>query len=138
MGRGLGSAGHVPIVAGRDERYARNGMWGRRSRSLETERRKLGLCGMKRTTIISIHELLLRRNDGSTCVVALASLDGKAFARSMDFYLVIACVAVVAVRHVGQGVLVAGLLSYSRIEPFHGCALDGVIDVAAGVIRVID
>ena len=56
----------------------------------------------------------------------------------MDFYLVIAGVAVVDVRHVGQGVLVAGLLSYSRIEPFQGGASDGVIDVATGIVRIID
>jgi hypothetical protein len=62
---------------------------------------------MEGTAIISIHQLLYRRNDESTCVVAQASLDGDAFARGTDFYLVITRVAVVAVRHVGQGVLVA-------------------------------
>src|SRR2546429_2888801 len=82
--------------------------------------------------------LLLCWNDERTCVVPLASPNSDTFACGMDFYLVIAGVAVVDVRHVGQGVLVAGLLSYSRIEPFHGGALDGGIDVATRIVRIND
>src|SRR5437660_6440079 len=82
--------------------------------------------------------LLLCRNDERTCVVPPASFNSNTFTHGADFYLVIAGVAVVAVRRVGQGVLVAGFLSYSRIEPFHGGALDGVIDVATGIVRITD
>ena len=76
--------------------------------------------------------------DERTGVIALASLDGDAFARRTDFYPVIVGAAIVAARHVRQGVLVASFFAYSRIELFHGSALDGVIDVATGVVRVID
>ena len=47
-------------------------------------------------------------------------------------------VAIVAARHVRQSVLVTSFFSYSRIELFHSSTLDGVIDVAAGVVRIID
>ena len=93
---------------------------------------------MRGTSCKGMPTLLLCWNDERTCVVPLASPNSDTFACGMDFYLVIAGVAVVDVRHVGQGVLVAGLLSYSRIEPFHGGALDGVIDVATGIVRIID
>ena len=82
--------------------------------------------------------LLLCRNHQRACVVALASLDRDALARATNFHLVISSVAVVAVRHVCQGVLVASFLGYPRIEPFYGCALDGVINIAAGVICVVE
>src|SRR5207302_4550468 len=97
MNLGLGPSRHRPIVAGRDERYGGKGM------------PMLLLCG----------------NHERTCVVALPSLDGDAFACGTDFHLVITGGAVVAMRHVCQGVLVASLLSYSRIELFHGGTLDG-------------
>jgi len=73
-----------------------------------------------------------------TGVIALAGLDGEAFTGGTDFDLVIVAVAIVAARHVRQSVLVASLFSYSRIELFHGGTLDGVIDVATGIVRVID
>src|SRR5213082_3805382 len=85
-----------------------------------------------------VHPLLLMRNAARTCVVALPGFDGDAFARGPDFHRVIASVAVVAVRPVCQGVLVASFLGYPRIEPFYGCALDGVINIAAGVICVVE
>ena len=93
---------------------------------------------MRGTSGKGMPTLLLCRNHESTGVVSLASLDGDAFACGTDFYLMITGVAVVAVRRVGKSVLVASFLGYSRIKPFHGCALGGVIDIAAGVGRVID
>src|SRR5882724_10628248 len=93
---------------------------------------------MRGTSCKGMPTLLLCRNDERTCVVPLASLNSETFTRGTDCYLVIAGVAVVAVRHVGQGVLVAGFLRYSPIEPFHGGALNGVIDVATGIVRIID
>src|SRR2546430_17705859 len=92
---------------------------------------------MRGTSYKGMPTLLLCWNDERTCVVPLASPNSDTFACGMDFYLVIAGVAVVDVRHVGQGVLVAGLLSYLRIKPFHGGALDGGKDVATGIVRII-
>ena len=93
---------------------------------------------MRGTSCKGMPTLLLCWNDERTCVVPLASLNSDTFTRGTDFYLVMPGVAVVAVRHVGHCVLVAGFLSYPRIEPFHGGALDGVIDVATGIVRIID
>ncbi len=73
-----------------------------------------------------------------TGVVTLPRFDCDAFACGADFHVVIIGVAVVAARHVGQGVLVAGFFRYPRIELFHDGALDSVIDFAARVVRVVD
>ena len=82
--------------------------------------------------------LLLREIDERTSVVAPAGLDGDGSSCGANFYPVVSRVAVVASGHVGQGVLVAGLFRDLGIEPFHGTASGGVVDVAAGVARVID
>src|SRR5256885_16001616 len=91
---------------------------------------------MRGTSYKGMPTLLLCWNDERTCVVPLASPNSDTFACGMDFYLVIAGVAVVDVRHVGQGVLVAGLRRYSRREPFHWGALAGVINVAPRISRL--
>src|SRR5256884_8312991 len=92
---------------------------------------------MRGTSYKGMPTLLLCWNDERTCVVPLASPNSDTFACGMDFYLVIAGVAVVDVRHVGQGVLVAGLLSYLRIKPFHGGAFGGGINVAPRNVCII-
>src|SRR6267143_6868561 len=81
--------------------------------------------------------LLLREIDERTSVVAPAGLDGDGSSCRADFHLVVGRVAVVASGHVGQGVLMAGLFRDLGIEPFHGRASGGVLDVASGVPRVI-
>src|SRR5258706_1362586 len=83
-------------------------------------------------------ESKLRGIDERTCVVAPAGLDGDGSSCGANFYPVVSRVAVVASGHVGQGVLVAGLFRDLGIEPFHGRASGGVVDVAAGVPPVID
>jgi hypothetical protein len=82
--------------------------------------------------------LLLREIDERTSVVAPAGLDGDGSSCGANFYPVVSRVAVVALGHVGQGVLVAGLFRDLGIEPFHGTASRGVVDVAARVAPVID
>src|ERR1700687_5055644 len=82
--------------------------------------------------------LFLREIDERTCVVAPAGLDGDGSSCRANFYLVVSRVAVVASGHVGQGVLMAGLFRDLGIESFQGAASRGVVDVAAGVARVID
>src|SRR5258708_16500186 len=84
------------------------------------------------------HTLWVREIDERTSVVAPAGLDGDGSSCGADFHLVVSRVAVVAAGHVGQGVLVAGLFCDLGIEPFHGTASGGVVDVAAGVACVID
>src|SRR5258707_10086675 len=83
-------------------------------------------------------ESKLREIDERTCVVAPAGLDGNGSSCGANFYPVVSRVRVVASGHVGQGVLVAGLLRNLGIEPFHGTASGGVVDVAAGVACIID
>src|SRR5258706_7035648 len=82
-------------------------------------------------------ESKLREIDERTCVVAPAGLDGNGSSCGANFYPVVSRVAVVASGHVGQGVLVAGLVRGFGIKPFHCRASGGVGDVAAGVPRVI-
>src|SRR5439155_24223185 len=93
---------------------------------------------MRGTSCKGMPTLLLCWNDERTCVVPLASPNSDTFACGMDFYLVIAGVGVVDVRHVGQGVLVAGLLIYSRIESFNVGDLEGVVEVYFGIICIHD
>ena len=76
MNLGLGPSQHRPIVAGCDERYVS------------------GYVSCK-----GMPTLLLCWNDERTCVVPLASPNSDTFTHGADFYLVIAGVAVVAVRH---------------------------------------
>src|SRR5271170_464169 len=74
---------------------------------------------------------------GRAGVIALAGLYGYGGAVHANFYLVVAHGGVGAAGNIGQGIFMAGFLGDLGIEFFDVGAGGGVIDVAAGVVRIV-
>ena len=71
-------------------------------------------------------------------VVTFAGVYGEAFALHADFDGVIVESAIRSGGGLGQGVLIAGFFGDAGIEFFHGAALGSKVDIASGVMGVID
>src|SRR3984893_1539297 len=71
-------------------------------------------------------------------VVAVASLDGEALALDAHLYVMNIRGPVRAPGRIGEGVLVARFLANPRVELFQRLALGREIDLAPGVVRVVD
>jgi hypothetical protein len=79
---------------------------------------------------------LRRRNLAG--VIAFAGLDVQTLALHTNLDGVVLGRRVGTARHVGEGVLVAGLFGQARVELLKAVLFRGVIDLASGMVRVAD
>src|ERR1700732_2863129 len=75
---------------------------------------------------------------GGAGVVAFAGIYGEAFTLHADLDGVVVERAIGSGWGIGQGVLIAGFFGDAGIEFFHGAALGREVDVASGIVSVID
>src|SRR4029077_2403803 len=70
------------------------------------------------------------------CVVAVPRENREPFALHTHFYGMVVGAAIGAAGRIGEGVLIAGFLGYTRVKVLEIAAARSVIHIAAGVVRI--
>src|ERR1700676_623866 len=97
------------------------------------------LCECQAIFALKLKNVLLRSRAGYLAgVIAVASLDGEALAFDANLYVMNIRGPVRAPGHIGEGVLIASFLANPRVELFQRLALGREIDLAPGIVRVVD